>query len=170
MRFPVTSLAVLAAMLMAPAARAGDDAPPAEFIQNGKLNIALSISQTEMGSHVRGEQLGEKNLFISSQEFTMDGPFQFRNGAIPLNKLNVLQYGERNVSLGAQDGINNDAVINQLGEPGGSDQTEFHHNRYVDEALPGGGVSFEFVSGDVEIAAQYNVNGYHASSSFGRSH
>jgi hypothetical protein len=172
MRFPSNLLVALAICCAASTARAGENAPPANFEQNGKLNIALSMAVTDMQSMVTSDQRGEKNLFLSYQALATEGSYQFhfKDGVLPLNSVRAFQYGERNVSVARQDGINNGAIVIQNGEPGGSSETQFHQNSLTDEPLPQGGFTFSFESGDVEIAAQYNVDGYRISSSFGRSH
>ena len=172
MRFPSNLLALLAICCAASAAQAADDAPPANFDQNGKLNIALSMSVTDMQSMVTSDQRGEKNLFLSYQALATDKFYQlhYRDGVLPLNMVSAFQYGASNVSVARQDGINNGALVIQNAEPSGSSESEFHQNNLRDESLPGGGFTFSFESGDVEIAVQYNADGYRISSSFGRSH
>ncbi len=170
MRFPARSFAVVFICAAAASAVHAEDAPPANFQQNGRLNIAIAVSNTEGKSQIRAEQLGERNLFISAQGWTVDGPFQFSGTNLPLNKLNLMQHGETNIALAQQRGINNDAVVIQIAEPGGADATDHHSNVSTDDDLSGGGFDLNFESGDVEIAVQYNIDGYRASSSIGRSH
>lgn len=170
MRFLARALAAVAICAVAVSVAHAEDAPDAKFKQTGKLNIALALSKTEGKGRIRAEQDGRENLFLSDQGWVSGGPFHFSDDDLPLNKLNLYQMGEKSLALSRQRGLNNDAVMIQNGQPGGSDLTEHHEASYTDDELPGGGFSMEFESGDVEIAAQYNVDGYRASSSFGRSH
>lgn len=170
MRFLAGSFAVAVVCAAAASAVHAEDAPPANFHQNGRLNIAIAVSNTEGKSYVRAEQSGETNLFLSAQGWTVDGPFQFSGTNLPLNKLNLMQHGETNIALANQRGLNNDAVTIQIAEPGGSDGTEHHSDDSTYKDLPGGGFALNFESGEVEISAQYNIDGYRASSSIGRSH
>jgi len=170
MRFLALALSAVAFCGVAVSSAHAEDAPDAKFKQTGKLNIALAISKTEGKGRIRAEQDGRENLVVSDQGWVSNGPFQFSDEDLPLNKLNIYQMGEKSLALSRQRGLNNDAVMIQNGQPGGSDHTEQHEASYTDEELSGGGFSMELESGDVEIAAQYNIGGLRASSTFGRSH
>jgi hypothetical protein len=170
MRFVPCVLAIFAVCAATVSGVRAEDAPDVKFKQTGKLNIGLAITKTEEKGRIRAEQDGRENVFVSDQGWTSNGPFQFSDEDLPLNKLNLYQMGEKSLAVSRQRGLNNDAVMIQNGQAGGSDKTEHHDASYSADELPGGGFSMELETGDVEIAAQYNIGGYRASSSFGRSH
>ena len=82
----------------------------------------------------------------------------------------MTQHGEKSASSTYQKGINNDAVVIQTGEPMAGKNFAEHGHLYRVEQDEDGGFRMLMQSGEVDMDIYYELGGYRASSSFGRSH
>ena len=148
-----------------------EERPILERDQNSKRNLSIIILRgTEMGSGIVVDQIGKRNTSITAQGLRITGTFQFSSEDIPLNKAFVTQHGEESSSSTYQKGINNDAVVIQTGEPMTGQDFAKHDHRYEIEQNEEGGFRMLLQSGEVDMDIYYELSGYKASSSFGRSH
>lgn len=139
--------------------------------QDSKRNLNIIILRgTEMGSGIVVDQFGSRNTSITAQGLQITGTFQFNSEDIPLNKAFVTQHGEKSASSTYQKGINNDAVVIQTGEPMAGKNFAEHGHLYRVEQDEDGGFRMLMQSGEVDMDIYYELGGYRASSSFGRSH
>ena len=105
MRFLPCALAIFAVCAATVSGVRAEDAPDVKFKQTGKLNIGLAITKTEEKGRIRAEQDGRENLFLSDQGWISNGPFQFSDEDLPLNKLNLYQMGEKSLAVSRQRGL-----------------------------------------------------------------